>query len=160
MTQRQNPSNKILIIVIALLLLANIIMLALLFNNKKNDVPDDRKNAMRNYLKTELGFSDAQMVAFDTVKSRHRAQVKLKYDEIRQRKQNNLKKIGINNFSDSSINAAAAYAASEQENMERNMLEHLKEIRNLCTATQREIFDTGFYKVMAKPAADVKKKEK
>ena len=153
----ENSSNKIFIIVIALLLVANIVTLAILLTDKKTDY-DGRKNAMRNYLKSEVGFSDAQLVAFDTVKSRQREAAKLFYDEIRQRKQNNLKKIGIDNFSDSSINSAAAYAATQQQNMELNMLKHLKDIRNLCTASQRAVFDTGFYKIMVRTSVDAKKK--
>jgi flagellar basal body-associated protein FliL len=155
----ENSSNKIFIIVIALLLIANVVTLTMLLTDKKPDA-DDRKNAMRNYLKSEVNFSDAQLVAFDTVKSRQRAQAKLIYDEIRLRKQNNLKKIGNDNFSDSSLKNAALYAASQQENMEMNMLEHLKDIRNLCTPPQRAIFDTGFYKIMVRPNTEAKKKEK
>ena len=155
----ENSSNKILIIVIALLFVANAVTLTLLFTGKR-PANDDRKNAMRNYLKTEVGFSDAQIVAFDTVKSRQRSQAKIIYDEIRERKQNNLKKIGSENFSDSSIKSAAVYAATQQENMEINMLRHLKDIRNLCTPPQRAIFDTGFYKIMARPNVDEKKKGK
>jgi Spy/CpxP family protein refolding chaperone len=155
----ENSSNKIFIIVIALLLIANVVTLALLFTEKKPEY-DDRKNAMRNYLKTEVGFSDAQLVAFDTVKSKQRAAAKLMYDDIRQRKQNNLKWIGSTNFSDSSIKNAASFAASQQEKMEVNMIEHLKDIRNLCTPSQRAIFDTGFYKIMVRPNAETKKKEK
>ncbi len=155
----ENSSNKILIIVIALLLIANVVTLTMLFTGKKPE-NEDRKNSMRNYLKNEVGFSDAQLVAFDTVKSKQRAQSKLMYDEIRQRKQNNLKKIGNDNFSDSTIKSAAAYAATQQEEMEMNMLEHLKHIRNLCTPPQRAIFDTGFYKILVRPNSDIKKKEK
>ena len=152
-----NPSNKIFIIVIALLLVANVVTLSMLFTEKKPD-NDDRKNTMRNYLKSEVHFSDAQLVAFDTVKSKQRAQAKIIYDEIRQKKQNNLKKIGSDNFSDSSIKSAASFAAAQQQNMEMNMLEHLKDIRNLCTPAQRAIFDTGFYKIMVRPNSDPKKK--
>ena len=155
----ENSSNKIFIIVIALLLIANVVTLALLFTEKKPE-SDDRKNTMRNYLKSEVGFSDAQLVAFDTVKSKQRAEAKLMYDDIRQRKQNNLKIIGTNNFSDSSIKTAASYAASQQEKMEINMLEHLKDNRKKSTPPQRAIFDTGFYKIMVRPNTETKKKEK
>lgn len=154
-----NSSNKIFIIVIALLLIANVVTLTMLFTGKKPEY-DDRRNAMRNYLKTEVGFSAAQLVAFDTVKSRQRTQAKLLYDEIRERKQNNLKKIGADNFSDTTIKSAAVYAAAQQEQMELNLLEHLKNIRNLCTPPQRAIFDTGFYKIMVRSNTESKKKEK
>ncbi len=156
----ENPSNKIFIIVIALLLIANIGTLTLLLTaDKKNDY-DDRKTSMRNYLKNEIGFSDAQLIAFDTVKSQHRAEVKPMFEEMRTRKQLNLRNIGAQNFSDGSIIMAADYAAAQQEKLEMKMLSQLKIIRNLCTPQQRTIFDTGFYKIMSRPNNETQKKEK
>ena len=157
--KNENPSNKIFIIVIALLLIANAVTLSLLLTDKKTET-DDRRNTMRNYLKNEIGFSEAQLVAFDTVKSNHRAQVKPMFDEMRTHKQLNLKNIGAQNFSDSSIINATEYAAIQQKKIETQMLNNLKEIRNLCTPAQRAVFDTGFYKIMTRPSADTQKKEK
>ena len=155
----ENPSNKIFIIVIALLLIANIVTLTLLLGNKKNGY-DDRRNSMRNYLKNEIGFSAAQLNFFDSVKTRQRAEVKPMFDEMRTGKQLNLKSIGVENFSDSSIANASEYAATQQKMMEMTMLNHLKEIRNLCDPQQRTIFDTGFYKVMSRPNSGTPRKEK
>ena len=160
MIRTENPSNKIFIIVIALLLIANICTLTLLLTNDKKSDYDDRKNSMRNYLKNEIGFSDAQLVAFDTVKSHHRAEVKPMFDEIRTRKQLNLKNIGAQNFSDSSMAIAADYSAMQQEKLEMKMLGQLKIIRNLCTPQQRAIFDTGFYKIMSRPNNESQKKDR
>lgn len=153
----ENPSNKIFIIVIALLLVANIVTLSILLTDKKSD-NDDRKNSMRNYLKNEIGFSDAQLIAFDTVKINHKAEIKPMFDEMRTHKQLNLKNIGAQNFSDSSIINATEYAAAQQKNLELKMLNHLKVIRNLCTPQQRAIFDTGFYKMMSRPGSETQKK--
>ena len=155
----ENPSNKIFIIVIALLLIANIVTLTLLLGNKKNDY-DDRRNSMRNYLKNEIGFTAAQLTFFDSVKSRQRVEVKPMFDEMRTGKQLNLKSIGVKNFSDSSIANATEYAATQQKMLEMTMLNHLKEIRNLCDPQQRTIFDTGFYKVMSRPTSGSLRKEK
>jgi len=155
----ENPSNKIFIIVIALLLIANIVTLTLLLGNKKNDY-DDRRNSMRNYLKNEIGFTAAQLTFFDSVKARQRVEVKPMFDEMRTGKQLNLKSIGVENFSDSSIANATEYAATQQKMLEMTMLNHLKEIRNLCDPQQRTIFDTGFYKVMSRPTSGSLRKEK
>ena len=157
--KNENPSNKIFIIVIALLLVANIVTLSLLLSNKKTN-NDDHKNSMRNYLKNEIAFSAAQLNFFDSVKTRQRAELKPMFDEMRARKQLNLKNIGAQNFSDSSIINATEYAAIQQKNLEMKMLNNLKEIRNLCTPQQRAVFDTGFYKVMSRPNSEVVKKEK
>ncbi len=155
----ENPSNKILVIVIALLLIANIVTLTMLLTTKKTD-NDDRKNSMRNYLKNEIGFSAAQLEFFDSVKTKQRAEVKPMFDEMRTRKQLNLKNIGMQNFNDSAILNATEYAAAQQKNLEMKMLNNLKEIRNLCTPQQRAVFDTGFYKVMSRQGSEAAKKEK
>ena len=160
----QNSSNKIFIIVIALLLVANIATLAMLLGKKAPDAVEEHKGYMRSYLKKEIGFSDKQLQDFDTVKSVHRAQVKIIFDQIRNRRIDNLKTVGLSAFTDSSLTVAAAAAAAEQENLEMNLLHHLRDVRNLCTPAQRAVFDTGFYKVMAKAAQDkaaqdAKKKE-
>ena len=154
----ENSSNKIFIIIIGLLLVANIGTVAMLMmGGKKNDAPE-HKNAMRNYLKKEIGFSDKQLQDFDTIKARHRAEVKLMFEQMRHAKQNNLKLVGSDSFSDAVIQNAATAAAAEQQSLELNMLRHLRDVRNLCTPAQRAVFDTGFYRIMAKPPGEQKNK--
>lgn len=153
----ENSSNKIFIIIIGLLLISNIGTVVMLMVGKK-DSASEHKNAMRNYLKNEIGFSAKQLQDFDTIKSQHRAQVKLMFEEMQKNKQNNLKAFSNAGFSDSALQNAAMAAAAEQQNVELNMLKHLRDVRALCTPAQRTVFDTGFYKIMAKPPGDPKNK--
>lgn len=155
----KQPGNKILIIVIGILLATNIVLLCLFLFNKPEKKPD-RKAVMGAYLKSEIGFSDQQMVQFDTIKAQHRRQVKALFEEIKARKGNSFKALVAENFSDSAIIRAAADAAQKQQGVELVMLRHLKDIRNLCTAEQQKKFDTGFYKVMMRPREDKMKSEK
>lgn len=158
----KRTSNKTLIIIIAILLIANIATVGLMLFGKGDPRPpvDDRKMAMRNYLKDSLKFSDAQLVQFDTIKSRHRDQVKAIFDSIRADKTAILKRLGNDGFPDSSLAGAAEAAAGQQKLVELQMLKHLKEVRMLCTPEQLKSFDTGFYKIMNRPPPDDKKKEK
>jgi hypothetical protein len=158
----KRTSNKTLVIIIAILLIANIATVGLmLFGKGEAKAPvDDRKTAMRNYLKDSLKFSDAQLVQFDTIKSRHREQVKAIFDSIRADKTSILKKLGSDGFPDSSLAGAAQAAAGQQKLVELQMLKHLKDVRMLCTPEQLKSFDTGFYKIMNRPPPDDKKKEK
>jgi protein CpxP len=154
----ERASNKVFIIIIALLLIANIATIYMLLSGRKP--ADEHKNAMRNYLQKEIGFSQKQMQDFDTIKSLHRREVKPLFEMMRENKKNNLQKLGAAGFSDSALAATAAAAGAEQQAMEMKMLRHIRDIRNLCTPAQRTVFDTGFYKVMSKPAPNAKKKEK
>ncbi len=152
------PRNKILIIIIAILLVANIILLSFLFAGKLEKRPE-RKSQMGAYLKNEIGFSDQQMVQFDSVKARHRRQVKVLFDSIRIKKDAAFRAIGASAFSDSTIGNAASFSAEKQQDLELMMLQHLKEIRMICTPQQRQQFDTGFYKVMMRNKTDDKDKD-
>jgi periplasmic protein CpxP/Spy len=156
-------SNKILIVIIAFLLLANIATITLFLLNKKADTgygKDDRKNSMRNYLKNEIKFSDKQLATFDSIKNQQHSQTKLIFDSMRTSRQDRLKFLGKNDFADSFIKDAANAAARQQSQVEVRFLEHLKEIRQLCTPEQMKRFDTGFYKIMNRQQGDDKKKEK
>jgi len=162
MITENRSSNKVLVMIIAILLIANIATLALFLTGRhegKND-RDDRKNGMRNYLQQELAFSKEQMAAFDSIKSSHRTQMKAMFDGLRAEKQQTLKNLGVNQFSDSAIVIAADAAASQQKQLETKFLSHLRDVRGLCNPAQLVKFDTGFYKIMARPAPDDKKKEK
>jgi Spy/CpxP family protein refolding chaperone len=151
-------SNKVFIIIIALLLISNIATIIMMNSNRKP--VDDHKGAMRNYLQKEIGFSAQQLQEFDTIKSIHRREVKPIFEQMRENKKSNLQKLGASGFSDSALAATASAAASEQQAVELKLLRHIRDIRNICTPSQRAVFDTGFYKVMSKPAPDAKKKEK
>jgi hypothetical protein len=154
----ENSSNKVLIIIIVLLLIANIGTVLMLINFKKPEA-EEHHSVMRNYLKSEVGFNEKQLKDFDTLRADYRAQAKQLYAKMQEDKQANLKQLGNAGFNDSALSVAAADAAADQQNVELNLLRHLRQIRNLCMPAQQAMFDTGFYKVMAK-AADSKKKEK
>lgn len=158
----ESSSNKILLIIIGVLLIANIGTLSMLFFSgvKKTDPFEERRTALRNYVKDDVGFSEEQMKAFDTIKAAHRAEVKVMLDAMRERKKNNLLKLASVNFTDSLIEAAASDAGAAQKNLELNMLRHLRDLRKTCRPDQLPKFDSGFYSIMTRPLVDPKKKEK
>jgi hypothetical protein len=163
MINNQTARNRSLIIIIAILLIANIATMALFLMNRNDhgtEKTDNRKNAMRNYLDTELHFSDTQLKAFDSLKEQHRARVKPVFDSIRNQKLVTLQQLGRTGFHDSLMETAASDAASNQKRVELDLLEHIKAIRQLCTPEQLPAFDSGFYKILSKPPKDDKKKEK
>ena len=152
----ENSSNKIFIIIIALLLIANIATLTLLLTGKKSK--PEHPGRMRTFLKTEAGFTEKQLQDFDSVRADYKAQAKILLDRMQHDKQANLQQLAGSDFSDSVLVRAATAAAGDQQKVEMNMLEHLRRIRNLCTAPQRAVFDTGFYKILSKAAEEQKKK--
>jgi capsular polysaccharide biosynthesis protein len=145
------PKNKMLIIIIAILLIANIVTLSLLLLNKNSrGSRPDRKAQLTAFLKNDVGFSADQVARYDTISKSHRAKLKSIFDNMSMERENIFKEVASQNFSDSGINIAAKSIAAQQMVFETEMLFHLKDIRNICTPAQRPVFDTGFYKIIAK----------
>ena len=147
-------NSKPLLILIAVLLLANLFGLAYFIFNKpsrdKGNGSSDRKNAMVGYLKNDIGFSPAQLLAYDSLTARHKRAMTAMFDTLKKEKEKRLKYISQFGFADSAINTAVAKTSGKQEMLEVKMLMHLKDVRNICDGSQKLKFDTSIYKVFAK----------
>src|SRR5690606_9514620 len=130
--QKTESRNKPLILIIGLLMLSNIILLTVLIMNnpseKKNDKPG---KTMSEYLKTDLQYSDQQMLQYDSLKARHRRTMKGLYDSLRAKKQTIFKGLGAVQFADSNVQAATKFASGEQKQIELQMLHYIKGIREI-----------------------------
>ena len=147
------PKNKILIIIIGILLIANIATLSLFLMNKNrhsNPGRPDKKEQVTAFLKNEVGFTEDQLNRYDTISKTHRANMKSNFDDMATGREDIFRQLALHSFSDSAMETAANAIAKQQEGFEIKMLYHLKDIRNICTPAQQAIFDTGFYKIIAK----------
>ena len=158
----KEPRNaKVLISLIVILLITNIAGLAYFTLRKPADVKGtgsaDRKNMMENYLKKTVGFNAEQQVAYDSLIARHRRNLKPMFEQMRKEKEDRLASIARQGFADSAIIIAAGKTAVKQETLEIKMLQHLKDIRSLCTPDQQQIFDTSIYKVFTRKNNERKK---
>ena len=155
--------NKILIIIIGILLVANIVTLSF-FLLKKNDHGrsgrPDKKAQVTAFLTKEIGFTKDQLNSYDTISDEHRSKMRSTFDDMSADREDIFQKLASQQFSDSAIQVAAKAIAEQQEGFETMMLRHLKDIRNICTPAQRAIFDTGFYKIIAKRGEGKKDKQK
>ncbi|MEP7164971.1 MAG: periplasmic heavy metal sensor [Ferruginibacter sp.] len=147
------PKNKVLIIIIGILLIANIVTLSLfLLNKQEHSRPGrpDKKAQVTAFLKKEVGFTEDQLVRYDTISNEHRSKLKTVFDDMAEGREQIFQKLSADSFNDSAIDVAANAIADQQKGFEIIMLSHLKDIRNICTPAQRAVFDTGFYKIIAK----------
>jgi Spy/CpxP family protein refolding chaperone len=157
------PKNKVLIILIGILLIANIVTLTLFLMNKNEPGRSgraDRKAQIINFLKKDVGFTESQLNRYDTLSKEHRAATKEIFDDIAADRENVFKQLASQQFSDSAIDIAVNAIAGQQKTFELKMLRHLKDIRNICTPAQQAVFDTGFYKIIAKRGEGRKDKER
>jgi len=152
--------SKFLLLIIAVLLLANIGGLYFFFKNKayNNNAkpPVDRKEIMTKYLKEELKFNDAQMKSFDSLSEKHKQVTEPLFEGLRQEKEKRLRFLADNNYSDSALLQAVNRSAERQKQLDLTMLEHIRNVRALCTPVQQQSFDTGFYKMMRRNRPDKK----
>ena len=138
---------KFLLLLTGLLFITNIILLSLLFK-QHNNPHRDRSAKMQQYLKNTLGFSPAQIAAYDKVSELNRKEVRAMFDSMNMQKELRLQALAQEGFSDSAILAMTQISSNNQQLIERKILERFKKLRDICTAAQRNIFDTSIYKIM------------
>lgn len=154
------PKNsRYLLVLIAVLLAANIIGIVYFISNrpaKNNSSNYDRKAAMVNYLKNDLGFTDAQLKSYDSLEEAHRQNMKPLFDTLRKEKEKRIRYIAGFSFEDSAIGTAVAKTAVKQQIVETRMLMHVKNIRNLCSEEQKIRYDTSIYKMFVRKVPEKK----
>jgi Heavy-metal resistance len=145
--------SKLFLLIIVILLLTNIALLFFLFNKDNGGgkrPPFDKGAAAKEFLKTEIGFTAAQLQQYDTLAKQHRERMKGTFDEMRKAKENQFKELGRHSFSDSAIADAVTQSVEKQKMMELQFYNHMLEVRKLCTAGQLPGFDSLFYKMWSK----------
>ena len=153
-------NSKILLLIIGILLVTNIAVIALLLQGRSANSHKDYKSPMTAYLQNEIKFTDAQMKSYEALKNTHSASMKNFFDTLRAEKTVVYKQLGGNAFNDSAMQFAVVNASSRQLSMETMMLNHVKDVRTICTPAQQLVFDTGFYKVMVRGRRDFSRGKK
>ncbi len=147
----QNKS-KLFLLIIAILAIANIVSLYFLLNG--NCKPAKKKGgwaahdaAARLFLQKNIGFSEQQLVQFDTLVKQHRKVMKPVLNDIKREKENQFKQIGIQAFSDSALYYAVKINADKQSNADMEVYTYLRNLRKLCTPSQQVVFDTSYFRM-------------
>ncbi|HMK05330.1 MAG TPA: hypothetical protein VK489_14105 [Ferruginibacter sp.] len=160
MINKQNRS-KVFLVIIGILLIANIAMVSFFLIKKPGDKKErrpDRKTAIADFLKKEIGFDQQQLLQYDTLSNKHKEDMKAMFEKLRGGKDTQFKQLAAGDFSDSVINSVADQSAASQRTMELQMLNHIKNIRMLCTQDQLPKFDSLFGKMLTKRNGEGRKK--
>lgn len=148
-----SSKSRILVAAVIFLLLTNIAMLLFFLCCKgpgKKDPHGGREAMMKEFLQKDIGFTQQQLQQYDTLSRQHRENAKASFDEMRNNREQELRELGRNGFSDSAIWLAAGKSSTMQKEMVEKMLLHFKDIRKLCTPEQQPKFDSLFYKIWDK----------
>ncbi len=154
------PNSKLLLIIIGILLVTNIAMLIILLKGRpveKNGMRAGKKAMMMTFLQKEIGFSQQQLVQYDSLNEQHRRKVRSMFEAARKEKEGQIKEMTASNFNEQAIDSIASLSAGKQKAMEAEMFYNYKNIRNICNPAQLPAFDSLFYSVLNKRPDDRKK---
>ena len=110
-----------------------------------------------NFLKTDVGFDQSQLLQYDTASNLYRSKMKSLFESFGANKNYQLKKLVEGDFNDSSMQKLGDESAANHKTMEINKLIHIKNIRALCKPNQLAAFDSLFTKVFGRKEEGVKK---
>ena len=158
---KQNKT-KVFLVIITILLIANIGMLSFILMRKDFDRQGggrmERKEIVTNFLKKDIGFTEQQIIQFDTLSNLNNQKISTLFKDNRNSKTEQLKQLATNNFSDSAINLEIEKMAESQKLIETAMINHIKSIRAICTPDQLPKFDSLFIKIFNRRGGEDRKK--
>jgi len=154
MITNNTNQRKILLISFTILLAVNIVLLSFLLFKKEGSSKEhnrpDRKAMISNFLKTDVGFDQNQLLQYDTASNMYRSKMKSLFESLGTNKNDQLKKLVEGNFNDSVIQKLGEESAANHKTMEANKLVHIRNIRALCKPNQLAAFDSLFTKVFGR----------
>ena len=160
---KNSKNSKIFLVTIAILLISNIVLLSFFLQKKAPDryaKRPDRKVYIAEFLKKEIGFNQQQLLQYDTLGDGQQKIMKGFFDNMRNKKKQQFQQLVAGNFTDTSISRLADESAATQKQMEVQMFNHIKSVRQLCSPDQLPRFDTSFFKVFNRKGSDSKNKTK
>lgn len=158
-----SKKSKIFLVIIAILFISNIVLLSFFLQKRGPDSPSkrsDRKAYIATFLKKEIGFNQQQLLQYDSLSNGQQKIMKGFFDNMRNNKKQQFQQLVAGNFSDTSINRLADESAATQKQLEVQMFNHIRSVRQLCFPDQLPKFDTSFVKVFNRRGGDSKRKAK
>jgi len=141
----QGLRNKTLLFIVVISLLANIIMLAYFgwirerFHKNHNDWPN---SPITVFLKKNVGFTDAQMVQFNQLRTKNREKMKPLFEDIRSAKVQFYEYLNDQQINDSALNGAATLIGEKQRAIDLQTFKNFREVRTICTEEQKKSYDS------------------
>lgn len=140
-------NNKVLLFIVAILLVANVAMVCYFLwmrePAKRSFHGEQRqKTPITEFLQAEIGFSQAQMLAFDTIRRSHRQKMRPLFEDIKTAKVQFYQFLTNPDVNDSALNRAAAIIGEKQTLLDLQTFQNFKEIRTLCTPEQKARYDS------------------
>ncbi len=145
---------RILLLITAIFLLANIALLIFCVwrhEPVRRSMRGERPvNGLSGFLQKDIGFSPDQMKQFDQLRQDHRDRMRPLFDSLRASKSRFYKLISDQAPNDSVMNYSLAAIGERQQAIDREVFQHFKTIRNLCTTDQQARYDSLVQKFLGR----------
>ncbi|HHP7241410.1 MAG TPA: Spy/CpxP family protein refolding chaperone [Cyclobacteriaceae bacterium] len=137
--------NRILIIIIIILVIVNVISLATVWIQFKRPFLNrdfhGRGRFIERVLKNRLNFTDEQFNNFDKLRNKHHKETGRILEEIHREKKVLMEKTKSAQLDEDAINRQVQKLAELHTQHELSNFHHLKQVRELCSESQKVEFD-------------------
>lgn len=134
----ESKKIKTLWLAILLLVIINISVLGWISLGRS---PADGQPPKPAQIAKRLGFDESQRAIFQTLKKEHFDQVNPIRDDIARRREHLFQAIKNETLSDSLMKIEISALSRAVEANEYQIFQHLRQIRNICTPMQKQLFD-------------------
>ena len=148
----QDKKTRSLIFIIVFLLITNISLLSFFIfsGNENSNAHGKSLNMVGTFLKDQIGFSDEQMNAYQKLKKDDFEKNKPFFDQLKSAKDSFYQNIYLSDVPDSFLQKSALVIGERQVAVDLRMLQHFKNLRDLCTPQQLPKFDLSFTNIVEK----------
>jgi hypothetical protein len=147
-------NNKALVFIIGILIIANIAILAFFLSikppQKKEGNNSNDKVSVNDFLKKDIKFSKEQMKQFDSLKKVHWKVAKPLFKGMTAVKDSFYIHISDSVVNDQFLLETSDSIAMRQKQLDLQMFAHFRNIRKLCTADQKPLYDSLVQDVIRK----------
>ena len=147
------PSNKILLLIIAVLLLTNIAVLAYFLVYRQDKGPGWHTGATE-LLKSDVGFSDAQIEEYKKLKDQQRETIRPLYQDMRNSKDSLFSMVGDSVVNEGLLDSITDRIGYKQKSIDKMTFLHFSELRRVCRPDQVVAYDSmvvQLFRKMNKP---------
>ncbi|MBO6622027.1 MAG: periplasmic heavy metal sensor [Balneola sp.] len=137
-------NKRFTIISISVLVLLNLILIGLVVGPELGKRDRDRRDGdkRRTFVEKELGFTEEQKQAYDSLNSSHRTETKEIQQKIDEKRREMFRLTRVDGVSIETVDSLTTEIGMLVSNMEFRTYEHISNIRALCTPEQLQKLDS------------------
>jgi protein CpxP len=150
--------TKSLLIIIAILLISNVSMLVYFLSRPQPKAEQKKRSDMAEFFTKTVGFSSAQLADFEKKKQSHRDSIGRYFKDLNDSKESFYKLLGQHPLDTVTFDMMADSIGQKQVSIDKAFFRHFLDVRSLCTASQKPVYDSLFPGELRKMIAGRRKK--